>query len=368
MGRRKKAQASTDAIQLSLALESSSASIDEPVATRAGYVQEKELFNKLPGQAQSTKVVRVTVPVESTFDVSQGLREVKTFWHEHRQPVEVVFDCRHLELVDAYVSSRDRRIFEPDEAYLLGKGGLLNIAVFFNMLRCCMTLEAWCKQVEQQTGQPALRAITFEAPRSNTAVRHLWDHLGMRPFVSGKTPAVSRFQSRYVTPILWVDQTNEPDIIRSFRAWTEYISDRLSSKLKTELVMLTVEVTSNLIKYGFDQGFYGVSIWPSGQIEILWSNPIDHLRDWPPDDTASGLIHSLQSQKKGGAGMSYIYDHLLPQYHGVLAINCKGSDLIVRSSGRYSLHSQSSRERGAFFPNSILFTLHLFCPVTRDRS
>jgi len=288
MRRRKKSKAIPEPIQLSMDFEGTTIVEDGPKETIAVDMQERELSDELTGKSKATKRVKVIVPVESTFDVSQGLREAKTFWEKHRTQMEVEFDCRHLELVSAYVSSREPTIFEPQEAYLLGKGGLLNTAVFFNMLRCCMTLETWSKQMEQQTGQPTINSITFEAPRPNTAVRHLWDHLGMRPYVSGKTPGVSIFQSRYVTPILWVDRTNEPDIIRSFRAWTDYISDRLSSKLKTELVMLTMEVTSNLIKYGFDHGFYGVSIWPSGQIEILWSNPIDHLKDWPPDDTAVG--------------------------------------------------------------------------------
>jgi hypothetical protein len=368
MRRRKKSKAPQEPMQLSMDFDGTSIMEDEPKETIEIDLQERKLFNELTGKSNSTKIVKVSIPVESTFDVSQGLREAKSIWEEQRTQIEVEFDCRHLELANEYVSSREPTIFEPQEAYLLGKGGLLNTAVFFNMLRCCMTLEAWSRQMEQQLGQPTIKSITFEAPRPNTAVRHLWDHLGMRPYVSGKIPGVCRFQSRYVTPILWVDRLNEPDIIRSFRAWTEYISDRLSSKLKTELVMLTMEVTSNLIKYGFDHGFYSVSIWPSGQIEILWSNPIDHLKDWPPDDTAIGLINSLQSQAGGGAGMTYIYDHLLPQYHGVLAINCKGNDLIVRSSGRYSLHSQSSHEREAFFPTSILFTLHLFCLGARDNS
>jgi hypothetical protein len=367
MGRRKKSRASPDAAQLSIVFEDSIGSEDGHGETAAVNMQETEVFDAQIRNSDSVDTLKVVVPVETTFDVSQGLREVKAFWEEHHAQLEVVFDCRHLELANAYVSSREPNIFEPEEAYLIGKGGLLNTAVFFNMLRCCMTLEAWSKQVEQQTGKSMLKGIKFEVPRPNTPVRYLWDHLGMRPYVSGKIPEVSHFQSRYITPILWVDQTNEPDIIRSFKAWTEYISDRLSNTLKTELMMLTTEVTSNLIRYGFNHGFYGVSIWPSGQVEILWSNPIDHLKDWPQDDTAIGLINSLQSQNGGGAGMAYIYNQLLPQYHGVLAMNCKGIDLIVRSSGRYSLHSQSSHERDAFFPTSILFTLHLFCPDARDR-
>ena len=368
MGRRKKSRASPDAVQLSMVFEDSIVSAGGHGKTAAVNMQETEVFDAQIRKLDSVDTLKVVVPVETTFDVSQGLREVKTFWEEHHTQMEVLFDYRHLELASAYVSSREPNIFEPQEAYLLGKGGLLNTAVFFNMLRCCMTLDAWSKQMERQTGKSALKNIVFEAPRPNTALRYLRDHLGMRPYVSGETPGVSIFQSRYITPILWVDQTNEADIIKSFKAWTEYISDRLGRKLKTDLVMLTTDVTSNLIKYGFSHGFYGVSIWPSGQVEILWSNPINHLKDWPINTTATGLIKSLQSHTGGGAGMSYIYNQLLPQYHGVLAMNCKGNDLIVHSSGRYSLHSQSSYERDAFFPSSILFTLHLFCPEARDRS
>jgi hypothetical protein len=368
MGRRKKSRASPGAAQLSMAFEDSTVLEDGYGETTVMNMQETKEFNAQIRESNSVDTLKVVIPVETTFDVSQGLREVKTFWEEHHAQMEVVFDCRHLELASAYVSSREPNIFEPQEAYLLGKGGLLNTAVFFNMLRCCMTLDAWSKQMEQQIGKSALKNIKFEAPRPNTALRYLWDHLDMGPYVSGETPKVSIFQSRYITPILWVDQTNEADIIKSFKAWTDYIFDRLGRKLKTDLVMLTTEVTSNLIKYGFSHGFYGVSIWPSGQVEILWSNPIDHLKDWPRDTTATGLINSLQSHTGGGAGMSYIYNQLLPQYHGVLAMNCKGNDLIVHSSGRYSLYSQSAHDRDAFFPSSILFTLHLFCLEARDKS
>ena len=366
MRRKKVASALIDAIQLPMNFEGAKTEETRNEETVRIKVHEPKLSEAFP-QAEKREGPRILVPVETTFDASQGIREVKMFWNEHRVPVEVVFDCRHLELADSYVSSRDRALFDPQESYLRGKGGLLNIAVFFNLLRCCISLQAWSDTLQQNTGLPTITLITFQEPRSNSAVGHLWNHLGMRPYVPGKTPKVSFFQSRYVTPILWVDHMNEVEVTRKFTEWTRSIADRLSRELRTDLVMLTTEAVSNLLKYGYT-GFYGVSIWKSGQIEVMWSNPIDHLQDWPPDSTATGLINSLQGQKKGGAGMNYVYNELLPRYRGVLFINCKGNDIIAHSSGRHSLYSQSAHDRDMFFPNSILFQLHLFCPEARDKS
>lgn len=366
MRRKKVASALGDAIQIPMRFEET-----ESVETRDGASSpptvRELMLSEAFSQAERRDAPQILVPVETTFDASQGIREVKMFWNKHLVPVEVIFDCRHLELADAYVSSRETLIFEPQEAYLRGKGGLLNTSVFFNLLRCCNSLQAWSDTLQQNTGQAALSMMTFQEPRSRSSVGRLWNHLGMRPYVPGKTPRVSHFQSRYVTPILWVDHTNEAEVTRKFTEWTFSITDRLSRELRTDLVMLTTEVISNLLKYGFT-GFYGVSIWKSGQVEVMWSNPIDHLKDWPPDATATGLINSLQGQQKGGAGMNYIYNRLLPRYKGILFINCKGNDIIAHSSGRHSLYSQSAHDRDMFFPNSILFLLHLFCPEARDES
>src|SRR5260221_5272835 len=115
MRRRKKSKAPQEPMQLSMDFDGTSIMEDEPKETIAVDTQERDLFNELTGKSSSTKIVKVSIPVESTFDVSQGLREAKSIWEEHRTQMEVEFDCRHLELVNAYVSSRELTIFEPQE-------------------------------------------------------------------------------------------------------------------------------------------------------------------------------------------------------------------------------------------------------------
>src|SRR5579859_5256486 len=102
-------------------------------------------FDEQPNSS-SKEILKFSVPVETTFDVSQGLREVITFWHTHRSPMDIFFDCRHLELAEAYVSGSSE-VFEPEEVYLIGRGGLINTSVFINLLRCCQSLDSWSKSI-----------------------------------------------------------------------------------------------------------------------------------------------------------------------------------------------------------------------------
>jgi hypothetical protein len=308
------------------------------------------------------------IPVETTFDVSQGMREVLTFWEEQKTAFHVVFDCRHLELAEAYVVGASE-VFDPIEGYLIGRGGLINTAVFINLLRCCQSLELWSTEMQQRTGDAPIRSIQFEPPDPSSKVGQLWHNLA---FLSGydpkNPPHVEEFQSRYITPILWVSKDNEQEVLQQFIGWLLDISDRVGDPLKDDLIKIAIEVITNLVKYGFTHSFYGVSIWPSGQVEIVWSNSIAHLKDWPPEDTAQGIITGLQSGARGGAGMDYILHHVLPRYHGLLAVNCKGNDLFFHASGRYDVFSQYVPDRAMLLPASILFTLHLFCPITRRKS
>src|SRR5258708_38830896 len=98
MRRRKKSRATSDPVQLSMDFEGASIMENGPKETIAVNMQERELLDEPTGKSSPTKIVKVTVPVESTFDVSQGLREAKTSWEEHRAQMEVEFDCLHLEL------------------------------------------------------------------------------------------------------------------------------------------------------------------------------------------------------------------------------------------------------------------------------
>ena len=333
----------------------------------SGFTQLTFDFDELSPSASST-LPTVIVPVETTFDVSQGMREVLTFWEEQKTAFHIVFDCRHLELAEAYIVG-EREVFDPTEVYLIGRGGLINTSVFINLLRCCQSLETWSMQTQKERGDYPIRSIRFEPPDPSSKVGKLWQNLALVNQYDSKTlPQVDEFQSRYITPILWVTRKNEQEVLQQFIGWLLDISDRLGDPLKDDLIKIAIEVITNLVKYGFTHSFYGVSIWPSGQVEIVWSNSIAHLKDWPPADTANGIITGLQGSTRGGAGMDYILHDVLPRYHGLLAVNCKGNDILFHASGRYNVFSQYSPDRSMLLPASILFTLHLFCPTTRRKS
>jgi hypothetical protein len=326
----------------------------------------------------------ILVPVGITFDPCQGIREVREAWKKNPVSSEVVFDCRHLDLAKSYSCTPNLdEFFSPEEQYLLGRGGYLNNAVFVNLLRCYGTLDKWWRDVYQETGVRPISNFSFRRPDPNTAVGKLWDVLGM-PGLTEKQPknlwtaGVMEFQSRIVTPLLMVDGNNRNSLITDVQDWLDYISDRMSDKTQDKLHHLVCEVMTNLIKHG-QRGLFGLSIWPSGQIEIIWSNPIDHLVEWwPPDNNVTSLANSLVNSK--GGGMPYIYEELLPQYKGVLIINWKTHNLIFRSTGE-SDDQKKSTDRltnfsvlglkprsGIYLPRSILFHLNLFCQETRNRS
>jgi len=339
----------------------------KPAQLPPGFVQLTLDFGE-SSQSASGTLPTVVVPVETAFDVSQGMREVFTFWEEQKTSFHVVFDCRHLELAEAYMVG-EREVFDSAESYLVGRGGLINTSVFINLLRCCQSLETWSIQMQKNTGDLPIRSIRFEPPDPSSKVGKLWQNIAfLSEYDSKAPPRVEEFQSRYITPILWITRENEQEVLEQFIGWLLDISDRLADPLKDDLIKIAIEVITNLVKYGFNNSFYGVSIWPSGQVEIVWSNSIAHLKDWPPEDTANGIINGLQTSKRGGAGMDYILHNVLPRYHGLLAVNCKGNDLFFHASGRYNVFSQYSPDRCMLLPTSILFSLHLFCPTTRRKS
>jgi hypothetical protein len=281
---------------------------------------------------------QVPVYVGITFDQCQGIREAKQGWKKNPVPSEVVFDCRPLELAPKYASEpKLDELFAPQEEYLLGAGGLLSNAVFVNLLRCYGTIDKWSGDIYKETGTKSISRFTFIRLAANTPVGKLWDVLGMpglidRPPRNAWTSGVMEFQSRIVTPLLMANSSNRNDVLPDVQDWLDYISDRIGQKTKNNLWKLVCEVIKNLVDHG-QRGVFGVSVWPSGQIEVLWSNPIDHLSGWwPPDDNAVGLANSLLSSQ--GGGMPYIYDDLLPRYKGVLIINWKTHHLIFRSAGR----------------------------------
>src|SRR5260370_26704004 len=99
-------------------------------------------FNQLPLDCSESSasvfssLPTVVIPVETTFDVSQGMREVLTFWEEQKTAFHIIFNCRHLELAESYVVG-ESEVFDSAEVYLIGRGCLINTAVFINLLRCC---------------------------------------------------------------------------------------------------------------------------------------------------------------------------------------------------------------------------------------
>ncbi|MCT7980262.1 hypothetical protein [Laspinema olomoucense] len=313
---------------------------------------------------------QIPVYVPTTFDPCQGIREAKQGWKSNQVPSEIVFDCRHLELAQEYACQPNSgEFFSTKEQYLLGKGGLVNLAVFINLLRCYGTLGKWSQNMFQETGIKPIKDFHFIRPNLNTPVGKLWDVLGMdgltkKPWRNVWTSDVTEFQSRIITPLLRVNDKNRNDIIKNMERWLAYIVDRIGNPTYYQLLTLISEVVKNLVGHG-EKGIFGLSIWPSGQIEIIWSNPIDHLDWWPPEDTADSLANSLLSSN--GGGMPYIYEDLLPRYKGLLIINWKTHHLIFHSSRSFEIIGPKPRS-DAFLPRSILFNLQLFCKETRNRS
>lgn len=318
------------------------------------------------------KLNQISVYVGITFDPCQGIREVRQQWKKNQVLSEVVFDCRPLELAPKYATEpKLDEFFAPEEEYLLGRGGYLSNAVFINLLRCYETLAKWPQDLYKETGIKPISQFKFIPPDSNTPVGKLWDVLGMPGLITTKpqnartSSGELKFQSRIVTPFLVVDNDNREEVLKAVHNWLLDISARIGDKTLHTLLKVVGEVVKNLVEHG-QRGTFGVSIWRSGQIEVLWSNPIDHLVDWwPPEDNAQSLAKSLLSTK--GAGMRYIYEDLLPRYKGVLIINWKTHDLIFRSAGEVSITGLQPRSDSAL-PRSIFFNLQLFCEETRNRS
>ncbi|MEH1808563.1 hypothetical protein [Nostoc sp.] len=318
-----------------------------------------------------TQVPQIPVYVGITFDPCQGIREVKQRWRNNRVPSEVVFDCRPLELATKYACEpKLDEWFEPGEKYLLGQGGLLSNAVFINLLRCSGTLKKWSDDVHKETGIKPISNLRFRSPCTNTSVGKLWEILGMSGLTENPprnlwTSGVMEFQSRIVTPFLLVNNDNRNDVIADTQEWLDYISDRIGIKTQHDLWQVVSEVVRNIVAHG-QKGVFGVSVWPSGHIEIHWTNPNDGIYDWSLGLQPEELINKLLNSKQG-AGMPYICDDLLPFYKGLLIINIQTHHFIYRSRADSSIMGLKPRSQ-AYLPGSIFFTLHLFCPETRNRS
>lgn len=324
----------------------------------------------------------VTVPVGITFDPCQGLREAKQkiaalrSEYGNEVKVEVVFDARHLELVTEYATIPDE--FSLDQFFITGKGGLLNLTVPVNLLRVAGTLWEWRRSEFHRIGFYPIE-ISYIRPSPNTLVGQLWDVLGMeglikRPPQNNSLQGVMEFQSRYITPLLLVkkDEVPQADIKQNrvhtyFQNWIVEIEDRLGVREKYDLLQAIPEIVINVVRHG-GGGLVGLSVWPSGQVEIIWSNPLAKTDPpWPPGDEPQVLAESLLASKSGGAGIKFITGYLLKQYSGVLVVNWRTHYLAFRSGGDISVDGLYPRSK-EFIPRSILFNLHLFSSEVRIRS
>jgi hypothetical protein len=324
-----------------------------------------------------TPLPKIGVYVGITFDPCQGIREIKQQWISNPVLSEVVFDCTPLELAQEYACQpKPDEFFSREEEYLLGRGGFVNVSIFINLLRCYETVAKWSRDFSQEPETKRIKGFQFIRPKPTTPVGKLWDVLGMEELIH-KSPSnlwnnnlcssgAMKFQSRIVTPFLMVNGQNRKEVQTCVQEWLDYLLidlKRISDETCIALWKLICEVIKNLVEHGH-KGVFGLSIWPTGQIELVWSNPIDHLYWWPPEDTPYGLANSLLSSQ--GGGMPYIYD-LLHRYKGLLIINWKTYNLIFELSGKVQLSGLKPRTND-FLPRSILFHLHLFSQETRSRS
>jgi len=324
-------------------------------------------------QPKIPRLCEVVVPIEPTFDVSQGIREVVMNW-AGADRLTVTLDARHLELAEHCGGV----IFDPLEPYMVGvrnarkgmrgHGSFINPAIFLNVLRCISTI--YGRFIAETGNKPDFIAIP---PREGTRARQLWDAVRVgdviarmgEPGLLGQLP-IFEFDSRYISPILIVTQADEnrQQTIERTQEWIFQIEARLGPMMP-DLIKVVPEIVTNLVNHG-QGGQFIVSVWPSGQVEILWSNRLDRQVDWPSEDTPEGVANSLRYHNKGGDGTHYIFDQLLPRYNGVLVVNYKGSDVVFSTGQGCEIFGRDPRP--SFLPRSILFTLELFNAETQRGS
>ncbi len=325
------------------------------------------------GNEARRPVREVLIPVEPTFDVAQGIREGIEAIREAVSSglplaghLKVTFDARYLELAD----KNARATSDPEEPYLSGRGVIVNLGVFLDIVRAYGALLAWHK--DDKLTQHTTVEFGLLPPGEGSRVRALWDVLGIQRFFRHlSSPAdplpVFEYQSRYVSPILRITGDNKAEMVRRCHEWLASIADRLGSDLRRDLIMTVPEIMNNLVRYGFAGGAFLISIWPMGQVELLWMNRVKDLDEWPGEDTAAGLADACMRHRGGGSGMNYILHTLLPRYSGVLAVNHRGNNVVFQSNGHIDIRG-TGRRHDLFVPRSVLFSLELFAPEVRERS
>lgn len=293
----------------------------------------------------------VTVPIDPTFDVGQGLREIKPRVVDGTQ---IIFDWRHLGLAHEYMGGEP----DPMEPFVTERGGLVSLATPMNVFRVQGAITRWA----QLRGVTV--SITHTPPPPDSAARRLYDVLAIDQVarvLSGTEASkldfghAREFQSRYVSPIMLVDGRSKRTAIDHVARWIGAVQQ--TGHLHFDLLRLLPEVVTNLVNHGLS-GSLLLCIWPLGQVELLWSNrirPGDAIfSGGSARDAASRIFHAPT-----GSGLSFILDELLPRYSGTLCINFKGADIMFHAGKRVELYHPSRRD-DHFIPDSVLFTLQLF--------
>lgn len=168
------------------------------------FLEDQDNIVQPVGSPLTLSTSEFVLPIEPTFDPSQGLHEVICAWQKQLTPV-VVFDGRYLELAEQNIHTAT----DLHAPYIGNHGSVINLSVFLNILRCYGALSKIYS--EKTNGRLKIRC---EPPKSGTRVRELWDVLGMSSLInevsslkpplptSGPLPDFF-FESRYVSPILW---------------------------------------------------------------------------------------------------------------------------------------------------------------------
>lgn len=293
----------------------------------------------------------VTVPVDPTFDAGQGLREIKPHLGGGGH---VAFDWRHLALAHEYMGGEP----DPFEPFVTERGGLVNLATPMNVFRVQGTVARWAGS----RGVP----ITFShvSPAPGTPAGRLYDVLAIertarvmagQPTSEPNYAHAEEFQSRYVSPIIVVDAGSKAQSIQHVVKWIAAVQE--TGQLHFDLLKLLPEVATNLVNHGLS-GSLLLSIWPLGQVDVLWCNRIRHGDPIFFDATARDAAERI-SHTSSGSGLSFILDDLLPKYAGTLCVNFKGADVLFHAGKRVELY-HPGRRSDHFIPDSVLFTLYLF--------
>lgn len=300
----------------------------------------------------------VSVPVDPTFDVGQGLREIK-----QGLPYggEVAFDWRFLGLAHEYMGGEP----DPHEPFVTERGGLVSLATPMNVFRVQGSITRWAHDKKIPI------AFSHVPPEPETPAQRLYDVLAIeqtaRSLRTNAAPEVdfryvAEFQSRYVSPIVLVDGQSKRDVVQDVTDWTAEVQK--TGDLHFDLLKLLPEVVTNIVKHGHT-GSLNLSIWPLGQVELLWCNRIRPgdliFAHAEPRDAATALSHNAS-----GSAMSFILDDLLPKYTGTLCVNFRGADIMFHAGKRVELFHPGRRD-DHFTPDSVLFTLHLFSVDARPK-